>query len=143
MRIYKYLFFLGLLAFCACIGEAKVPGDVISEDRMPALIADIHIVDGDLYNVAQVPDTLYKYSMGNYQAVFKKHHTDSTQFKKSFTWYTKHPVRLDAIYDDVIKILQTKVDSIAKIKVPPAKPTAPNNKPVEIPVKPANAVPAK
>ena len=147
MRIYKYLFFLGLLAFAACQGEEPVPANVISEDRMPAIVADIHIVDGDLYNVPQTPDSLYKYSMGHYMAVFKKYHTDSVQFKKSYTWYTRHPVKLDEIYDNVLKILQTKNDSIAKIKVPPPKPAAPVNAPVKIPirvpVKPANAVPAK
>jgi hypothetical protein len=143
MRIYKYLFFLGLLVFTACTSEEKVPNDVISEERMPALLADIHIVDGDLYNVSQTPDSLYKYSMGHYLAVFKKYHTDSVQFKKSYTWYTRNPVKLDKIYDEVLKILQAKTDSIAKIKPPPAKPSAPNNKPVDIPVKPANAVPAQ
>jgi hypothetical protein len=143
MRIYKYLFFLGLLAFAACKGDESVPANIISEDRMPAVIAEIHIIDGDLYNVPQQPDSLYKYSMGHYTAAFKKHHTDSTQFKKSFIWYTKHPVKLDEIYDKVLKILQTKNDSIGKIKVPIPKPAPPVNTPVVIPAKPANAVPAK
>jgi hypothetical protein len=148
MRIYKYLFFLGLLAFAGCLSEGKRPDNVLSEERMPAVLADIHIVDGDLYNVPQDKDSLFKYSAGHYQAIFKKYHTDSTQFRKSYAWYTQHPVKLDVIYDKVVAILQTKNDSISKIKTPAAKlvpatpapaPQTPNQTP---PVK-VNVVPAQ
>lgn len=137
MRTYKYLFFSVLLALAGCHSEETVPDNVISEKRMPVIIAEMHIIDGDLYNVPQMPDSLYKYSMGHFTALFKKHHTDTLQFRKSYTWYTKHPVKLDKIYDEVIKILQAKNDSIAKL--PASKAPANTVKPAQ----PTNAVPTK
>ena len=116
MHLYKTLFFSVLLFLCACKSEDTVPSEIIQPEQMPPIVAEIHIVDGDLYNVSQAADSLYKYSAGHYQAIFKKYHTDSTQFKKSFTWYTRNPVKLDKIYDEVLVILQKKSDSLNKIK---------------------------
>src|SRR5476651_608873 len=96
------------------------------------IIFDLHIVDGMLYNIPQQPDSLYKYSAGNYALIFKKYHTDSVQFKKSFKYYTANPEQLQAIYDDVLKLLQAKYDSVNKIKVKPVTVTPPK----------PNAVPA-
>lgn len=119
MRIDYRLFFSVLLVLGACNSNEPVrPDDIIPEDKMAVIMADVHIVDAEMFNVQQQPDSLYKYGMGYYVATFKKFHTDTVQFKKSFTWYTKHPVQLDAIYDDVVKIVQKKSDSINKIPVP-------------------------
>jgi hypothetical protein len=139
MRNYKYLFFLGLLILQACAGTESVPDNVISQDRMPAILADIHLVDGNMYNIPQQQDSMYKYGMGNYIAVLKKHHTDTAQFRRSFIWYTKNPDRLNDIYTEVTKTLQKKIDSIADIK--PPKATIPGK--TANPAIPANAVPAK
>lgn len=141
MRIYKYFIILVILAFASCIGEETTPKDVLEEDRMTGLLVELHMVDGDLYNVQQAPDTIYKYTMGRYTTTFKKFRTDSNQFNKSFSWYTHHPVKLDEMYDNVIKILQAKADSLAKIPV--GKPSAPVNTPVNAPVPNKNVVPAQ
>lgn len=141
MRTYRYLFFLIVLAFASCLSEETTPKDVLDEDHMTSLLVELHLVDGDLYNVQQTPDTLYKYTMGRYTATFKKFHTDSNQFSKSFSWYTHHPVKLDEMYDNVIKILQAKTDSVAKL--PASKPAAPVNTPVNAPVPNKNVVPAQ
>jgi len=142
MRIYKYLFFLGLPVLAACGGGNKVPNDVISEDRMPAILAELHIIDGDMANVNQTLDSLYKVGMGNYVAMFKKYHTDTTQFKKSYKWYTKNPDKLNNISDRVIEILNAKMDSVTKAvpKVPAkyATPATHPNPPTSV-----NGVPAK
>jgi hypothetical protein len=112
-----------------------IPADIIQPNRMAPICAEMHIVDGDLYNITQMPDSLYKYSIGHYTAILSKYHTDTVQFKKSFTWYTKNPVKLDKIYDDVLVILQAKLDSINKIKAPTS--------PVTPPVLPHNVVSPK
>jgi len=115
MRIYKSLFFLVLLVLTACSSK-QTPTDIIPKDRMTYLLTDLHVVDGSLYSAPQMPDSLYKYSMGAYTAVFQKYHTDSVQFKKSFTYYTANPDQLDEIYDNVLKIVQARIDSLNKIK---------------------------
>ena len=144
MRIYKYLFFSIVLVMVACRNENSVPGNVISMARMPAIVAEVHIIDGDLANMSQAQDTLYKYGLGQYLMVFKKYHTDTAQFRKSYLWYTKHPLLLDSISNQVITILQKKNDSLAKIKIPALKPVQPPAaNPHVPPVNTANAISAK
>ncbi len=84
---------------------------------MVQLMVDVHIVDGSLYNIDPAPDSLYKYGVNQYIAVFKKHHTDSVQVKRSLKYYTIHPDKLETIYADVTQILQKKLDSVNKVQL--------------------------
>jgi hypothetical protein len=119
MRKHIILFFSALLFLFACKGSKKING-VIGEDVMIRLLADIHLVDGSLYNQAGA-DSLYKYGTDRYRYVFKKFHTDSAQFKKSMKYYTTQTDELLKMYDEVAKILQHKTDSLSKIRTQEAK----------------------
>jgi hypothetical protein len=122
MRKYIILFFSVLLFLSAC--KQGTPDGIIDKDRMIALLTEVHIVDGTLITIPQTPDTLYKYGKGRYLAVFAKYHTDSAQFKKSFTYYAgTKPVEFSDMYDQVLKNLQAKTDSVTKLmmKQNPAK----------------------
>ncbi|MBS7562969.1 DUF4296 domain-containing protein [Mucilaginibacter sp. Bleaf8] len=123
MRIYIILFFLAPVILLSCKGNETPPG-ILDKEQMAALLVDVHTIDGALATVPQFPDTLYKYGMGKYLNVFKQHHTDSAQFKKSFKYYVNKPDQLDAVYDDVINRLNQKTDSVNKVvsKVPNAVP---------------------
>lgn len=114
MRIYKILFFLPLLFLLSC-GENK-PSGILNHQQMQEVLVDVHIVDGSLFELASIPDTLYKYGEVKYEQVFKQHHTDSTQFKKSFLYYTNKPDELYDIYEKVTAALKVKVDSATKVK---------------------------
>ena len=142
MRIYKYLFFSVWLLLAACRNENGVPDNVISMALMPAIVADIHIIDSDMSTTVQVQDSLYKYGTGKYLMVFKKYHIDTAQFRKSYLWYTKRPWLLDSISNQVITILQKKNDSLAKIKTPVVKPKVTKTSTVP-PVISANGISAK
>ena len=114
MRKYITLFFSVLLFLSAC--SNGTPDGIIDKDRMIALLTDVHIVDSTLITIPQTPDTLYKYGKGRYLAVFAKYHTDSTQFKKSFAYYAgTKPVEFTDMYDQVLKNLQAKTDSVTKL----------------------------
>jgi hypothetical protein len=112
MRKYIFLFFSALTVLCSC-GDGT-PDDIIDEKHMADLMVDIHIVNGSLVTIPTQPDSLYKYGTAKYLFVFKKHHTDSATFNRSFKYYTKNTKKLVAIYDEVTKKLQTKSDSLNK-----------------------------
>ena len=96
-----------------------MPKGIIKPHEMTQLMVDVHIADGSLSTIdLPVNDSLYKYGFNRFVLIFKKHHTDSVQFKNSLKYYTVHPDKLEAIYTDVIKILQTKLDSVNKLKDP-------------------------
>src|SRR3569832_51978 len=117
-RMHKYykLFFSVLIFLAACSGN-KIPDGVIARDKMTNLLTDIHIVDGSMYNVMQLPDSLYKYGTEKYQMVFRKYHTDSLQFKKSFQYYSSNPDKLQAIYEQITINIKQKSDSINKLSL--------------------------
>jgi hypothetical protein len=116
MRKYISLFFLVTLFLLSCKGN-KTPEGIIDHDRMVNLLMEIHLTDGRMYNVAQNPDSLYKYGTGRYMNVFKSFHTDSAQFRKSLVYYATQPTELTEIYDKILKNLTQKTDSINKAQI--------------------------
>jgi len=116
MHKYNKLFFSVLIFLAACSGN-KIPDGIIAQDKMTNLLTDIHMVDGSMYNVMQLPDSLYKYGTDKYQMVFRKYQTDSVQFKKSFQYYSSNPEKLQAIYDQITINIKTKSDSVNKINL--------------------------
>lgn len=113
MRKYITLFFLILIFLPACKGDRNSAA-IISHDRMINLLTDVHIADGSLYEVMQSPDTLYKYGIAKYINLFKSYHTDTAGFRKSMDYYSKRPEELIVMYDQVLKNLKMKSDSLAK-----------------------------
>ncbi|MDT3402072.1 DUF4296 domain-containing protein [Mucilaginibacter terrae] len=114
MRIYKVLFFLVPVILLAACKPGR-PDGILSPKQMVPLLVDVHLVDGNLANVAQMPDSLFKYGFNQYDAVFKQHKTDSVQFKKSFAWYANEPDQLYEVYVKVTDILKAKSDSSLKV----------------------------
>jgi hypothetical protein len=70
-----------------------------------------------MYSVKQDPDSLYKYGVGKYMALFKKYGTDSVQFKKSFSYYATQPAELQAMYDQILINLKQKADSLNNLQL--------------------------
>lgn len=113
MRFYKILFSLLLLFLIACHHDA-VPDNLIEEDQFVPLLVDIHLADGYLSIGSQLPDSLSYRGNGLYDAIFKKHHVDSVQFKKSYQYYSIHLEQMSRIYKAVVAQLTAKNDSITK-----------------------------
>ncbi len=116
MHKYITLFFSVSLFLSACKGGKATEG-IIKHDRMVSLLTEVHIIDGSMYSVKQDPDSLYKYGTGKYMALFKKYHTDSVQFKKSFSYYATQPAELQVMYDQILINLKQKADSLNKLQL--------------------------
>ncbi|MFD0794037.1 DUF4296 domain-containing protein [Mucilaginibacter litoreus] len=114
MQKYIGLFFSVLLYLTACKND-KVPTGIIEEQTMIRLLTDIHVVDGSIATVPQIPDSLYKYGRNKYVAVFKRYNTNDTQFKKSLEYYSAQPEKIQQMYDKIEVVLKAKVDSVNKV----------------------------
>jgi hypothetical protein len=138
MQKYISLFFSVLLFLTACQSQ-EPPKGVLNENDMLNLLLDIHITDGSVYQVPQVPDSLYKYSSTKYVALFKRHHTTDAVYKTSLKYYSKQPEQIQAIYAKLETIIKAKVDSLNKVTAAAAKaaqtptPTPKSTKPVTVP----------
>ena len=114
MHKYKSLFFSLFLFLYACSGDT-IPDNIIKPDAMTALLTEVHLADGSMYNIMQLPDSLYKYGTGKYMKIFKNFHTDSVQFKNSMHYYTSRPDLLLTIFQNVTVNLKQKSDSLNKL----------------------------
>lgn len=109
------IFFFGATLILASCKAGKSDQSIIGREQMVSLLTDLHMVDGGMYNLVSVsPDTLYKYGTARYAALFKKHHVDSSAFRRSLKYYTGKPLELQAMYDEIIKHLADKTDSVNK-----------------------------
>src|ERR1700709_587845 len=115
MRFYIGLFFCLGCFFVGCSESSNDPKG-LTMPEMADVLADIHIVNGSLYQVANQPDSIAKHGLGLYLEVFKLHHTDSATFRSSLHYYTMHPDVLYVIYEGVGRRLTKKVDSLKKVK---------------------------
>ena len=122
MRFYLILFFCGLGFLFSCGEDKKIPGNIIPMHQMSLLLTDIHLVDGSLYNLPPIPDTLSKHGLGLYMAVFKLHHIDTTQFKESLKYYSEHTDLMNDIYAGVT----ARLDSTLKVMTSPVVPPVTN-----------------
>ncbi|GAA4307394.1 hypothetical protein GCM10023149_00940 [Mucilaginibacter gynuensis] len=81
---------------------------------MVNLLVDIHIVDGSISELIQMPDTLYKYGTAKYLDLFKRYDTDSAQFNKSFRYYSSNPKEFAVMYDTIVNRLKVQTDVLTK-----------------------------
>jgi len=114
--MHKYIiFFFWLTIILASCGRGKSDQAIIERQQMVSLLTDMHIVDGGMYNMVSInADTLYKYGTARYLALFKRHHVDSSAFRRSLKYYTGKPVEMEAMYDEILKHLADKIDSANK-----------------------------
>ena len=100
--------------FLVACHSGSVPDNLIEEDKFVPLLVDVHLADGYLSSKSQISDSLSYRGNGLYATIFKKHHVDSVQFKKSFQYYSIHLEQMNKIYQEVVDRLKVKSDSITK-----------------------------
>ncbi|WP_207504326.1 DUF4296 domain-containing protein [Telluribacter humicola] len=98
-----------LLMLMACDSEEQPPKDIIAEDKMAAILADIHLAESrvsrlqlqSLDSSAMVFNQLQK-------QIWKKHKVDTLRYKESYAFYTTHPQYMTRIYEKVVKNIEAR-----------------------------------
>jgi hypothetical protein len=91
-----------LVIFILFSCQPKKQTDVLSMDKMAAIITDIQLADA-AYKMDLLPET-YKYHPEKYYLeILATHQTDSATYNKSFLFYSENPVLLKKIYLKVEK----------------------------------------
>lgn len=101
---------LPLLIFLAsCDSEDSPPDNVLPSEQMVAILSDIHIAESRILQMhlksMDSSVVMYDYFQNK---LYKKHHTDSTQYKNSYDYYASDPKKLEAIYDKVAKKIEAR-----------------------------------
>lgn len=105
-----FLLLVGLaLCLSACDSEEKPPADLLSEEKMAAILADIHVAEARVTNMQlRSLDSSVLVFEQLQQQIWKKHQVDTSLYHKSYTFYTTHPAYLTEIYDKVEKKLEVR-----------------------------------
>ncbi len=103
MPVRYWIAFFVLTITISCQDKPK---DILSNDEMALLLADLHFTDGVLQvnmiaknNKKELPEDYYNF-------ILKKHNCSLEKYRKSLDYYTKKPEKLDALYDQVFKNLE-------------------------------------
>jgi hypothetical protein len=108
----KLKYYLGfcLLIFSACSPQAPkksadLPEWIIPEDKMMAVLTDVHIIEGARIGKTVLGDSLW--TIDHYNKLWKKHHISETLYDSSFRFYTRNPEKMDQLYEQVLTNLST------------------------------------
>ncbi|HCN85045.1 MAG TPA: DUF4296 domain-containing protein [Sphingobacteriaceae bacterium] len=99
------LLFFALTFFTSC-DFAGAPEGILPRDKMISVLTDIQVVDA--YVTSMPIDSVKKNKIDFYKSVFKKHETDSLQFRKSLEYYSRDPEKMQRMYETV----QTAIDAL-------------------------------
>jgi hypothetical protein len=114
MKGFK-LFILGLLLITAC-KDNELPKDLITEQKMIRIIADLHVIDGYMATLVYTDSTRIN-GKNFYATVYKSHNTTRAEYEKSLKYYSMNPVRLDSMYNRVEDLLADKERKLNKIQL--------------------------
>jgi hypothetical protein len=97
----------GLLFLAAC-NQGKAPKGVIENEKMVAVLTDVHLVDAYISMIPYDDSVLKQQSSKYYDAIYKKYKTSRSDFDKSVKYYSRQPKVLDSMYSQVLTNLSKK-----------------------------------
>lgn len=101
---------LGLL-MVSC--KVEMPKDVLSPEKMEAVLYDYHLVQSMSATLASVD---YKEKL-MYSFVYDKHGISKEEFDSALVWYNRYPKYMKEIYGNLEAKLQADVDMLGGAKV--------------------------
>ncbi|MBN4062285.1 DUF4296 domain-containing protein [Bacteroidales bacterium AH-315-I05] len=105
----KLLLILTVALFFSCKNdEVIISSDVISEEKMVAVLTDIQLVEAaKARNLIPGTDKITT-TLEYYGEILQKHEISQQQFEDSYSVYKDHPEMLGKIYDKVLEELSKK-----------------------------------
>lgn len=101
------LFLLCTMILCSCYREIEYKTASIEEEKMIAIMADIHLAEGQIMQYTTLtPGQRDSISAEHYQTVFKIHHVNSQDFETTMEAYMSNPEALSKLYEKVLEKLQ-------------------------------------
>ena len=111
LRYSGILILLLALTFTACKKQKKITGkEFIERDALVGVLVDIHLMDG----VTQDRRFNRKYdadSLDILTPILEKHQVTRQMFDTTMLVYSRHPILLDEVYNDVLIKLNVMLDA--------------------------------
>jgi len=103
MRIFLFIFLFSI-AFFECTKRDKVPGHILSQQKMQAIMWDMMRADRFISNFVLSKDTSLNADsvrINLYQRVFLIHNISKEKFRESFDYYKDHTHLLKILLDSL------------------------------------------
>lgn len=108
---HKTLLFCFLLFATNCKKQEQMP---INNDKMVKILADVHLAEALADERPQLNrDSLLQ---AYYAQIMAQHQVTRADYDSSMMVLTKKPFLMRKLYDEVLKTMQTRIDSIQKPK---------------------------
>lgn len=110
-------FFLLTFLLTACSSDEK-PENLISEDKMAKVLAEIHILEAQINNVhfQHEDSSVFVYQKKRFE-LLKNFELDTASFRVSLKYYLLNPEKMKGIYTEVKKNLENQKKVIEAKKV--------------------------
>lgn len=105
--IRKAIFIFTCLFLLACAEEKKesIPSTILPEQKMAAVMLDMHLLEAAMSLNTYRPDIITKGDLAVTFDVFDKHKITKAQYNESFEYYAQHPELLNEVYQLVLENL--------------------------------------
>ncbi len=105
--MHKHFLTFLLFTLLSC-KEERVPENILSVDKMAAILVDVHLAEGKIQRLHLNGDTA-KLTFGYYERkIFEKHQVDKEHYKKSFGYHLNDITTMDQIYSRVVDSLNVR-----------------------------------
>jgi hypothetical protein len=98
--------------FLLLAGCKSTPKGILTEEKMVAVFADIHVAEGRLKTVGIFGDSAKKMAPVLYDQVYKTHLTTREEFIASYKYYQGQPEKFEKIMEKVITEVSKKESGI-------------------------------
>lgn len=106
IRHFYILFCLCLLS-CGQKGADK-PADLVPEQKMVRILADIHTAEAIIERNVPYPDTALIVYGKQHANILKEHQVEETAFKKTYRYYLLNLEEMDKLYEVVVDTLSVR-----------------------------------
>ena len=108
MLTKKIFLSLGIiLTIIACKDSPKAPANIIDEQTMSNILADIHLIEAKASRLSfQAYDSTKVAYSELERRVMVKYKTDTARYKASYQFYVTNPESMMRIYDQTLKVLK-------------------------------------
>ncbi len=114
----KIFLLLGIiLIIIACSDAPKAPDNVIDEQTMSKILADIHLIEAKAGRLSFQAFDSTKVAYNELERrIMVKYKTDNARYKASYKFYVANPESMVRIYDETLKILKDMEEKRKKQK---------------------------
>ncbi|MCP4522232.1 MAG: DUF4296 domain-containing protein [Cytophagales bacterium] len=111
MKKHLWIFFGLAFSLFSC-KKLEIPEDVIKQDKMVAIMIDLHIAE----EVAQTKGWSYDSARVMFHSVYKlnvlnKHRVKRATFDSSYVFYERNPELMNKMYKVIVDSLSKRVDT--------------------------------